>query len=457
MEVPVLGRQFPAGFMWGAATASYQIEGAANADGKGESIWDRFAHTPGHVQGGDTGDVACDHYHRFRDDVALLAGLGLNAYRFSVSWPRVLPSGTGHINAPGLDFYDRLVDELLAHDLTPHVTLYHWDLPVPLEDAGGWPVRTTAVAFAEYAGTVARRLGDRVGFFATVNEPQVIANNGYRSGVHAPGRIDPEAALAAAHHLLLAHALGVQAIRAVAPRAAVGIVLNLQPEQPVTVHMLDQEAANVAHQQANRWFLDPVVGLGYPDDGARAWHWRREGVRPGDLETIAAPIDFLGVNYYSRQVVRSPLLPPLEPGPDRTERTGLGWEVYPAGLTEALEFAASRTGDLPLYVTENGAAYAVDPGDPTRDPQRISFLRRHLDAALDAIDHGVPLRGYFVWSLLDNFEWALGYAPRFGIVHVDYDTLERRVRDSGRFLGMVARTGRLPEAEAHPAPGGSPQ
>ena len=443
-------RRFPAGFTFGAATASYQIEGAAHEDGKGESIWDRFSHQPGHVVAGDTGDVACDHYRRYREDVGLLAELGLNAYRFSVSWPRVMPSGTGRVNPPGLDFYDRLVDELLARGVVPHATLYHWDLPQPLEDTGGWPARSTAVAFADYAAVVARRLGDRVRCFATLNEPQVVANNGYRTGVHAPGRTEPDAALAAAHHLLLAHGLGVQAIRSVAPRAEVGIVLNLQPEQPATLHVLDQEAANVAHQQTNRWFLDPVLGVGYPDDAARAWHWRREEILPGDLETVGAAIDFLGVNYYSRRVVRSPLLPPLDSGPDRVERTGLGWEVYPSGLTDILEFAASRTHDLPLYVTENGAAYPADPSDPTRDPHRVTFLRRHLEATLDAIDHGVPLRGYFAWSLLDNFEWALGYGPRFGIVHVDYETLERRVRDSGRFLGAVARTGRLPDGEPRP-------
>ncbi|MGO9177750.1 MAG: GH1 family beta-glucosidase [Candidatus Limnocylindrales bacterium] len=453
----MLERRFPAGFTWGAATSSYQIEGAADADGKGESIWDRFAHAPGHVKGGDTGDVACDHYHRYLEDVALLAKLGLKAYRFSISWPRVLPAGTGQVNNPGLDFYDRLVDELLAHGVVPHVTLYHWDLPQALEDMGGWPVRPTAVAFGQYASLVARRLGDRVRFFATLNEPQVVANNGYRTGVHAPGRIDPDAALAAAHHLLLAHALGLQAIRAAAPRAAVGIALNLEPKQPATLHVLDQEAADLAHQQHNRWFLDPLVGLGYPEDAARAWRWRREEILPGDLEAIATPMDFLGVNYYSRRVVRSTLLPPLDAGPAEVERTGLGWEVYPSGLTDVLEFAASRMRDLPLYVTENGAAYPVDSGDPECDPLRVSFLRRHLEAALDAIDRGVPLRGYFVWSLLDNFEWALGYAPRFGIVHVDYSTLERRVRDSGRLIGTVALNGRLPEADSLAAAEGGRQ
>ncbi|MEO8422785.1 MAG: GH1 family beta-glucosidase [Actinomycetota bacterium] len=445
-------RRFAPDFVWGAATAAYQIEGAAGEDGRGESIWDRFSHTPGRVRNGDTGDVACDHYHRYREDVALMADLGLGAYRFSVSWSRVLPEGTGTANEAGLDFYDRLVDELLSRGLDPLVTLYHWDLPQSLEDAGGWPVRATAEAFGEFASLVAGRLGDRVGRFATLNEPHIVSDHGYRVGSHAPGRTDPDAALAAAHHLLVAHALGVQAIRAEAPQAEAGIVLNFEPKHPATPHPLDQEAAAVAHDQFNRWYLDPITGHGYPEEGARAWGWRRDEVLPGDMAAIAAPIDFLGVNYYCRNVVRSPLLPPLDP-PTEPERTGMGWEVYPAGLTEVLEFVASRTGDLPLYVTESGAAYPLDELDPTHDPDRVSFLQRHLQAAATAIAHGVPLRGYFVWSLLDNFEWAHGYAYRFGIVHVDFDTLERRVRDSGRFWGSVARSGVVPsDAQAPSSP-----
>jgi beta-glucosidase len=437
-------RRFPDGFVLGAATASYQIEGAADADGRGESIWDRFSHSPGRVRGGDTGDVACDHYHRYREDVALMVELGLDAYRFSISWPRVIPSGTGEVNPAGLDFYDRLVDELLRSGVTPHATLYHWDLPQALEDRGGWPVRSTADAFAEYAGVVAERLGDRVPYFATFNEPFIVADHGYRVGSHAPGRREPAAALAAAHHLLVAHGLAVQALRSTAPASSVGIVMNLEPKHPATPHVLDLEAAAAAHDQINRWFLDPIVGRGYPEDGARDWGWTGQEVRPGDLGLIAAPIDFLGVNYYSRRVVRSPLLPPLDGSGPHTERTGMGWEVYPHGLLEVLEFAASRTGDTPIYVTENGAAYPVDELDPTRDPERVRFLHRHLAAALDAIERGVPLRGYFVWSLLDNFEWAQGYAPRFGIVHVDYRTQERRIRDSGRFWASVARDGLPP-------------
>ncbi len=436
-------RSFPDGFVWGAATASYQIEGAAREDGRGESIWDRFSHTPGHVRNGDTGDIACDHYHRYREDVALLAGLGLNAYRFSVSWSRVLPTGIGSVNEAGLDFYDRLVDELLAHGVAPYVTLYHWDLPQALEDAGGWPARATALAFADYAGIVAGRLGDRVRTIATLNEPWVAADHGYRVGAHAPGRSDPADAIAAAHHLLVAHGLGMQAIRSAAPRTSAGIVLNLAPVHPASNHPLDLEAAAAEHDWLNRWYLDPLVGRGYPEPPAWAGHARAD-IRDGDMELIAAPLDFLGVNYYSRNRARSPLLPSLELAGEQPEQTGLGWEVYPAGLGEVLDFVVSRTGGVPLYITENGAAYPVDEADPTRDPTRVSFLRRHLAVAHEALGRGVPLRGYFVWSLLDNFEWALGYSPRFGITHVDYRTQERRIRDSGRFMGAVARTGELP-------------
>ncbi|MGZ6378249.1 MAG: GH1 family beta-glucosidase [Candidatus Limnocylindrales bacterium] len=441
--------RFPADFTWGAATAAYQVEGAVRTDGRGESIWDRFAHTVGRIADGSTGDIACDSYHRYRDDVALLAQLGLTAYRFSLSWPRVMPSGRGAVNGAGLDFYERLVDELLSKGIAPHLTLYHWDLPQALEEAGGWPVRATAQAFAEYAAVVSRRLGDRVATIATLNEPFIVADHGYRNGQHAPGRTEPAAALAAAHHLLVAHGLGMQAIRAAAPATQAGIVLNLEPTPPATGHPLDLEAAIVRHDQVNRWFLDPLTGCGYPEAGARAWGWRREEILPRDLDLIAAPLDFMGVNYYSRNVVRSPLLPALSQPPDPPERTGMGWTVYPDGLTEVLELTAARTGQLPLYVTENGAAYPLDPRDPTRDPERIDFLRRHLEATHRALKQGLPVRGYFVWSLLDNFEWAHGYAHRFGIVHVDFSTLERRVRDSGRFLAAVARTGELqPPAEA---------
>jgi beta-glucosidase len=439
-------RTFPPDFVWGAATSAYQIEGAPREDGKGESIWDRFVRRPGAIRGGDTGDVAADHYHRHAKDVTIMAELGLGAYRFSVSWPRVLPAGTGTTNPTGLAFYDRLVDELLGRGIAPFVTLYHWDLPQALEDAGGWPSRDTAEAFAAFAGVVAERLGDRVRAFITLNEPWVVANHGYRTGEHAPGRTEPEAALAAAHHLLVAHGLAVRAIRASASAVDVGITLNFEPKHPAGPHPLDLEAAAVAHDQHNRWFLDPIVGRPYPEDGARAFGWARSEVRAGDMAVIAEPIDFLGVNYYTREVVRSAHLAPVPDDRDR-ELTSMGWEVYPEGLSETLEFVTSRTGPLPLYVTENGAAYD-DGADPVRDADRVRFLARHLAAAVRSIDHHVPLRGFFVWSLLDNFEWAQGFARRFGIVFVNYATQERRIRDSGRLWAGLARTGRIPDQAA---------
>lgn len=439
-------QEFPAGFVWGAATAAYQVEGGFQADGRGESIWDRFAHAPGRVRNGDTGDVACDHYHRYREDVALVAELGLDAYRFSVSWPRVLPDGTGAVNRAGLDFYDRLVDELLGKAVAPHLTLYHWDLPQALEERGGWPVRSTAEAFAAYADIVARRLGDRLASIATINEPWCPAHLGYATGLHAPGRTDPGAAGAAAHHLLVGHGLAMQAIRAAAPRTPAGIVLNFEALEPASDRLLDLEAAAIANEQMNAWFLDPIAGRDYPVAGGRSWNWRQEEILPGDPGLIATPIDFLGVNYYTRRRPQSPLLPAAEPPAQSPECTAMGWEVHPEGLTDVLLFVQSRTGDLPLYVTENGAAYELDPADPTCDPDRVSYLARHVAAAHRAIELGVPLRGYFAWSLLDNFEWHEGYAYRFGLVHVDFETLERRVRGSGRYWASLAAASRAADA-----------
>ena len=430
---------FPPGFIWGAATASYQIEGAPQADGKVESIWDRFAHTPGKISNGDTGDIACDHYHRYQEDVDLMRQLGLAAYRFSVSWPRIRRDD-GTVNQAGLDFYDRLVDELLGAGIEPFVTLYHWDLPQALEEAGGWPERAIVEEFVDYARVVVGRLGDRVTRFATLNEPFVVADLGYRQGVHAPGRRDPAAAVAAAHHLLLAHGRAVAAMRSIASVEA-GIVLNFEAKTPASEHPLDLEAALLEHDFANRWFLDPITGHGYPAEGSRARGWRVEQVA-ADLEEIAAPLDFLGINYYTRSVVRSPRLSPLLTVP--AEVTGMGWEVYPQGLTDLMQFVASRTGEVPLYITENGAAYPLNEAHPASDPDRTSFLRRHVEAAHQAVAAGVPLRGYFAWSLLDNFEWAHGYSQRFGLVHVNFDTQERIVRDSGRLWSELARSNRLP-------------
>ena len=352
-------RAFPDGFAWGAATASYQIEGAAREDGRGESIWDRFSHTPGRVRNGDTGDVACDHYHRYRDDVALMAELGLGAYRFSVSWPRVQPTGIGAVNEAGLDFYDRLVDELLAHGIEPYVTLYHWDLPQALEDAGGWPVRATAEAFADYAGIVAARLGDRVRSIATLNEPWVAADHGYRAGAHAPGRTDPAAAIAAAHHLLVAHGLAMRAIRAAAPAVAAGIVLNLGPSHPASTAPARPRGGARRARLAQPLVPRPARRAGRSRAsamGRRARPGRGPRRRPGaDRRADRLPRREL---LQPRRRARSPLLPPRSSRPPTApERTAMGWEVYPAGLTEVLELVASRTGDLPLYVMENGAAY----------------------------------------------------------------------------------------------------
>lgn len=426
---------FPDGFVWGAATSSYQIEGATGEDGRNPSIWDTFCRVPGAIADGSNGDVAADHYHRWRQDVALMADLGIGAYRFSIAWPRIVPDGRGAVNQAGLDFYDRLVDELLKHGIEPFGTLYHWDLPQALEDEGGWTVRSTAQAFSDYAAAVVQRLGDRVHHWATLNEPWVSAELGYFEGIHAPGRRSRPAALAAGHHLLLAHGLAVPEMRAAAPEASIGIVLDFEPKYPASDSPEDAAAARLAHDTMNRWYLDPLAGRGYPAQAAEQLGWDRSVVLDGDMDTIAAPIDFLGVNYYTRQVVTAGA-PSAVPGGAAT--TDMGWEVFPHGLSEILEWIWTEYQIDPLFVTENGAAYTDDPGDPSADPKRVSFLREHLAAAAQSISRGVPLRGYFVWSLLDNFEWGHGYLQRFGITHVDYETLERTPRDSARYWSSVA-------------------
>ncbi len=434
--------RFPEDFIWGAATAAYQIEGAAREDGRGESIWDRFSHTEGNVYNNDNGDVACDHYHRWEQDIQLMADLGLGAYRFSISWSRVIPDGDGEINHSGLDFYDRLVDGLLERGIEPHATLYHWDLPQRLEDGGGWPVRATADAFARYAQVVADRLSDRLASMATLNEPWVAANHGYEIGTHAPGRANLGEALAASHHLLLAHGQAVRAIRDAAPGLATGIVLNFEPKHPASDDELDHSLADVEHARYNMWYLGPVAGRGYPQSGVEASGWDMAEVLDGDLDTISQPIDFLGVNYYSRGVVRHPhatAVPTTTVGP---RRTGFNWEVYPEGLGEILRFVHSTEVTDTIYITENGAAFP-DAGDDLDDQPRIDFLRDHLQVIHEAIEDGVPVKGYLVWSLLDNFEWAAGYSQRFGIVKVDFDTLERLPRRSARWYSEVARTGLL--------------
>jgi beta-glucosidase len=453
--------RFPEGFVWGAATAAYQIEGAARDDGRGPSIWDTFSRTPGKVAGGHTGDVACDHYHRYPDDVALMAELGLAAYRFSVAWPRIQPDGTGPVEPRGLDFYDRLVDELAAHGIQPLVTLYHWDLPQALEDRGGWTSRETAEAFAEYAAVVHGRLGDRVRTWTTLNEPWCSAYLGYAAGVHAPGRQDPAAAFAAVHHLLLGHGLAVQALRA-AGATALGITLN-----PTTVYPADPDdagdaaAARLVDGIANRIFFDPLLRGEYPDDVLEHVARFTPGTfaRPGDDAVIAAPIDLLGVNYYTPAYVAArPGAPgnPAHPGtedvaflPPAGAVTDIGWQVEPSALRGLLERIAADYPGVPLYITENGAAYstgpATDGGRPhVPDSERIAYLDGHLRAAHEAVAAGVDLRGYFVWSLLDNYEWAYGYDQRFGIVHVDYRTQARLPKDSALWYRDVVRRNGLP-------------
>ena len=435
---------FPPDFVWGAATASYQIEGAAHEDGRGESVWDRFSATPGKVRGGDSGEVACDFYHRYRDDVRLMKELGLDAFRFSIAWPRVLPTGRGAVNEAGLDFYDRLVDELLANEIEPFVTLFHWDTPQALEDAGGWPVRNTAEAFAEYAQVVVGRLGDRVRRWITHNEPWVHAWIGYAWGEHAPGRTSEPDAVGAAHHLLLSHGWAVDAIRRAVPQAQVGITLNLAQAYPASDTPEDEAAAWRVDGEGNRWFLEPLFRGAYPQDLLERNELVSPFVQDGDLDAIAAPLDFLGVNNYSRFIVGAGADGPRVEGNPEAQHTDMGWEVYPDGLHELLVRVTREYSPPAIYITENGAAFGdirVHDGR-IHDPERTSYLDTHIDAVSRAVADGAPVRGYFVWSLLDNFEWAHGYSKRFGIVFIDYPTLERVPKDSFYWYRDLIRTQR---------------
>lgn len=437
--------EFPPGFAFGTSTSSYQIEGAVAEDGRRPSIWDAFSHTPGKVKDGGTGDVACDHYHRWAEDLDLVRRLGLSAYRFSVAWPRIFPDGRGRVNTRGLDFYDRLVDGALERGLAPHLTLYHWDLPQALEDQGGWRRRETAGALAELARVVAERLGDRVATWATLNEPHCAAFLGHLSGVHAPGLCDPDAAFVASHHLMLGHGLAVQALRGELPRARIGLVNNPAPMHPASDRPEDLAAAALADAHRNRWFHDPVFGKGYPRELAERLPPSFErAVLPGDLATIAQPIDFLGVNYYNRHVVAAaPGAGPFEVRFVRTDRehTSLGWEVYPDGLREILVRVHRDWPTRALLVTENGAAFedAVGPDGRVQDEPRRRYLEAHLAACRDALREGVPLQGYFVWTLVDNFEWAEGYAHRFGVVRMDVPGAARVVKASGEWYGAFVR------------------
>ena len=430
--MPTTENPFAPDFLWGAATASYQIEGAAQEDGRGESVWDRFCATPGKVRNGDSGERACDFYHRYPDDIRLMRDLGLGAFRFSIAWPRVIPEGRGRINEAGLDFYDRLVDELLANDIEPFATLFHWDTPQPLEDEGGWPARSTAEAFAEYAEAVARRLGDRVHNWITHNEPWVHAWIGHSWGQHAPGRTSEVDAVAAAHHLLLSHGWAVDVIRALSPDAQIGISLNLAEAYPATETPEDEAAAWRVDGQGNRWFLDPLYRGTYPPDLLERNEQLAPFLQNGDLRTISAPIDFLGVNNYFRFLVSAGADGPHMERVSENQHTDMDWEVYPDGLRRLLVRVAKDYEPRAIYVTENGAAFGDIRGHDgrVRDPERTAYLESYIDAVARAIDEGAPVKGYFVWSLLDNFEWSHGYSKRFGIVYVDYPTLERVPKDS---------------------------
>jgi beta-glucosidase len=453
---------FPEGFAWGSATAAYQIEGAASADGKGPSVWDTFSHTPGKVRGGDTGDIACDSYHRYREDVALMASLGLKDYRFSISWPRIQPGGRGPANPRGLDYYRALLDELGERGIEPTVTLYHWDLPQELQDEGGWAVREVAERFAEYASICAEALGDQVARWITLNEPQVVANNGYRHGEHAPGLRDPEAAAAATHHLLLAHGLATRALRDLGA-AEVGITLDLHP---IRVLGADPEgevesARLITEAMVNGLYLEPVLFGRYPANAPAGMLPPAALVADGDMEIISQRLDFLGVNYYSPVFLRAGDPADLRrnevparsgtPGaveyrPGQLERTTMGWLVDADGLYEILLEVSKQAPGLPLYITENGRAAEdyVNPQGEVDDIERVRYLHAHLQAAARAIRDGASLAGYFVWSLLDNFEWAWGYQKRFGIVFVDFGTQRRIPKSSARFYSEVVRANAVP-------------
>lgn len=456
------GEAFPDGFVWGVATSAFQIEGAHDTHGRGPSIWDTYAEQRGNIEDGSTAQVACDHYHRYREDIALMESLGVGAYRFSVAWPRVLPTGRGRVNAAGLDFYDRLVDGLLAARIAPWVTLYHWDLPQALEDEGGWTNRSTVDAFVEFTHAVSGRLGDRVAHWITHNEPWCVSVLGHAQGAHAPGKRSWPDALIASHHLLLSHGRAAELIRRNAPRAKVGITLNVSECEPASPSEADHIGARQFDGELIRWFLDPIYFGRYPKDVIE--YHEREGrlprgmyfVKPGDLEEINIPIDFLGVNYYSRAVVRSATIPEAEneprtiPIPDPAELTDMGWEVHSSGLTRSLVRLKADYRPGSLVITENGAAYATGPGPDgsVQDTRRCDYVEAHLQACLAAIASGVPLDGYFLWSLLDNFEWAFGNAKRFGIVWVDFETQERIIKASGHMYSRIIRSNGFPAEHA---------
>jgi beta-glucosidase len=453
--------RFPEGFLWGTATASYQVEGAVDEDGRGSSIWDTFSHTPGKVYRGDTGDIACDQYHRLEEDLDLMADLGMRAYRFSVAWPRIQPEGSGPANEKGLDYYRRLVDGLRSRSIEPMPTLYHWDLPQALEDRGGWTNRETSERFAEYAGIVYGALADSVSFWITLNEPWVAAWKGHGEGVHAPGHKDTSKALSATHHLLLGHGLALELMRSFGGNQ-LGITLSFSSVRPASGDLADVEAARRVDGNTNRLYLDPLFRGSYPEDMLKLYAGMSDFtfVRDGDLETISAPMDFLGVNYYFRKTVvdgrgsselktaeRYPDLNATTVLPEDVETTAMGWPVEPDGLTELLVRLDEDYVQIPIYITENGRAVYdyVDPEGGVDDEERVAFLDAHFRAAHEAMERGVDLRGYLVWSLLDNFEWAEGYSKRFGIVFVDYGTQRRIPKASARWYKEVIERNGLPE------------
>ncbi len=437
---------FPRDFLWGAATAAYQIEGATSEDGRGPSIWDYFARIPGKVFNGDTGDIAANHYHRMPEDVALIAELGLKSYRFSIAWPRVIPEGRGSVNAAGLDFYERLVDTLLAHNITPLVTLYHWDLPLALHERGGWLSRDTAYAFADYAEVVARRLGDRIDSWVTHNEPWCNAFLGYGTGFHAPGLQDMPSAFIAGHHMLLGHGLAIPRLRSLTREGAqLGITLNLSPVYGVTDDPALRQSIESKDTLQNRWFLDPLFKGHYPEQLYTILGAQPQPLERDDLALISVPLDFLGINYYSRALLRAS----DQPGQSYEEvtavagsqYTAMGWEVYPNGLTDLLLRLQQDYAPRNILITENGAAFSDewDGGPSVVDSQRLQYLREHIHAVGRARAQGVPVQGYYVWSLLDNYEWTEGYSKRFGIVYVDYASQRRIVKESGRWYAQFLK------------------
>jgi len=447
-DINDLSRQFPPDFVWGVATSAFQIEGAAFEDGKGESIWDRFCRVPGAIADASNGDVACDHYHRLDADLDLIAGLGVDLYRFSVAWPRVQPLGEGAWNEKGLAFYDRLVDGLLARGLAPHLTLNHWDLPQALQDKGGWESRDPVHRFVDYALGVQRRLGDRLAAITTHNEPWVVAVLGNEEGTFAPGLKSRRVAAQVAHHLLLSHGLAVRALRAEGATAKLGLVLNMAHQMPLTQSPADRAKARLDDARGRRWYADPVFKGRYPPEILAELGADAPVVEPGDMAVIATPIDYLGINYYSRAL--SSAARPVEARDKPYPKTDMGWEIYPDGLRELL-LTLHRDYTLPpTYITENGGAFPdANTSGQVHDADRTDYLATHINAVGEALAAGVPMAGYMVWSLMDNFEWSSGYAKRFGIVHVDYDTLARTPKDSALwYRDLVARCRALRKAGA---------